>query len=263
MGKLATLYQYASTGCSLGADWRSRWILATLLPRSKVTTALGIRNDEVWQVSLQVANLRVPFWVRTDDVFILNEMLGSSPYCPEWLRTDPPKLIVDLGAHIGLATIQFKAHFSDAVVHCYEPDPENFRLLAANTSTLGGVAIHHEAVGAVSGEGVFHARPLRRSASSLVPPRDAEGVQRIRVGVRSLDDILTDVGGPDLVKFDIEGMEYEVFSVSRLIHEIRFIVGELKGSEAEVKRSLELFPRHDALLTGITPRMHYVYLRRR
>jgi len=43
-----------------------------------------------------------------------------------------------------------------------------------------------------------------------------------------LDDILTDVGGVDLVKFDVERVEYEVFSAARHVCDVRVVVGEIK-----------------------------------
>lgn len=42
------------------------------------------------------------------------------------MTDEPPRCIIDLGAHIGFATLCFKAQFPDTEVHCYEPDPENF-----------------------------------------------------------------------------------------------------------------------------------------
>jgi len=249
-------------GRSLGVDWRSRWILATLLPRAKIAASLGLRNDREWRVSLRLAGRPVPLRLRTQDIFILNEIALSAPYCPGWLESEPPKVIVDLGAHVGLATLQLRAHFPNAWVHCYEPDGDNFRLLAANTNGLDHVVIHEEAVGARTGDRMFYMRPLRRSASSLVPPDEENGVQSVRARVRSLDDILTDVGGADLLKFDIEGAEYEVFSAARHVCEVRAIVGEIKGPEAELTRLFALFPEHEAFVTSVTPKMHYVYLRK-
>ena len=129
--------------------------------------------------------------------------------------------------------------------------------------SFNGVVLHQEAVGVASGEGVFYTNPQRRSASSLVKPKDTRGVVEVRCQVRSLDDILNDIGGADLVKFDIEGMEYEVFSHSSLVHEVHYLVGEMKASEEELKRFLALFPHHEAQVRSGTAKMQVVYLRKR
>jgi FkbM family methyltransferase len=263
VSKLTTLLSYARMARSVGVDWRSRLILATLLPRAKIVALLGLRDDRVWQVSLRLGDRPVLFRVRTQDIFILNEIAVGAPYCPNWLHRTPPNVIVDLGAHIGLATQQFKAHFPGASVHCYEPDHDNFRLLAANTNDLDRVAIHAEAVGVRSGDDMFYMQPLRRSASSLIPPEKMENVHSIRACVRSLDDILSDVGGADLIKFDIEGAEYEVFSAARHVSDVPVVVGEMRGQKAQLERFFALFPRHEALVVSLTPKLHYVYLRRR
>lgn len=261
MSKLTTLLGYARMAGSLGVDWRSRWILATLLPRAKITASLGLRDDRVWQVSLQLANRPVPLRLRTQDIFILNEIAVGAPYCPNWPDLEPPKVIIDLGAHIGLATLQFKAYFPNASVHCYEPDRDNFQLLMANTNHLDRVVVHQEAVGARSGEEMFYMRPLRRSGSSLIPSQETENAYGVRACVRSLDDILGDIGGADLIKFDIEGSEYDVFSAAQYVRHVRVVVGEIKGQKADLSRFCALFPEHQALVLSLTSKLHYVYLR--
>jgi len=261
VSKVRTLLSYMKFGFEAGSDVRSRWLLATMLPRLKLVQALGLSCERIWQVSLQVNRSIVrDFHFRTQDIFIVYEILSGNPYCPDWLRHKPIARIVDLGAHIGLATLQFKAHFPNAVVHCYEPDPDNFRLLKLNMQSFNGVVLHQEAVGVASGEGVFYTNPQRRSASSLVKPKDTRGVVEVRCQVRSLDDILSDIGGVDLVKFDIEGMEYEVFSHSRLVHEVHYLVGEMKASEEGLKRFLALFPQHEAQVKNVTPKLKLIYL---
>jgi len=65
----------------------------------------------------------------------------------------------------------------------------------------------------------------------------------------------------DLVKFDIEGVEYEVFAASRLVHQVEWIVGELKGSPPEVERLIALFPNHNKKVLWHTPKMAFIYLR--
>jgi FkbM family methyltransferase len=263
VSKLGTLWRYARLGRSVGADEWSRWVLATMLPRFKLMRALGFRDEHVCQVSLQLANRSVPFSFRSQDIFILYEIFAGNPYCPDWLEHMSPKVIADLGAHIGLATLQFKARFPEALVHCYEPDPDNFRLLTRNMQSFSSVVLHREAVGAVSGESVFHTQPERRSASSLLTPQERAGTIEVGCVVRSLDDILSELGGADLVKFDIEGMEQEVFAASRLVHKVRFVVGEMKANDDEVKRFLALFTHHQTHVNRLTAKMHLVYLWRR
>jgi hypothetical protein len=81
--------------------------------------------------------------------------------------------------------------------------------------------------------------------------------------MKSLDRILVDIDSPvDLVKFDIEGIEYEVFSASKRVQEVSWIVGELKGEMGQIKRFVYLFPHHCAEVVWIARKMAVVYLRR-
>lgn len=260
MGKLRTLWNYIKFGFQWGTDWRSRWLLASMLPRYKLQCALGINDEKVRSVNIRLAKQRVPLHFRAQDIFVLHEILTEDPYCPDWICESQPMRIVDLGSHIGMATIQFKAHFPNSLIHCYEPDPDNFRLLKLNTQSLDGIVLHQEAVGAITGEGIFYVQPRRHSASSLIAPSSVRDAIALRCCVRSLDDILTDIGEADLIKFDIEGAEEEVFAHSRLVHDVKFIVGEIKANEEGIKRFLLLFPFHKAKVKSITSKMHFVYL---
>jgi FkbM family methyltransferase len=168
-----------------------------------------------------------------------------------------------LGAHIGLATLRFKASFPHAIIHCYEPDPENFKLLEKNTKDLLGVILHQEAVGPKDTTSTLYVPIGRHSASSLFRPPENIAFHEVRCKVKSLDRILVDIDSPvDLVKFDIEGIEYEVFSASKRVQEVPWIVGELKGGMGQIKRFVHLFPHHCAEMVWIARKMAVVYLRR-
>jgi FkbM family methyltransferase len=161
--------------------------------------------------------------MRAQDIFIVREILGEDPYQVLGIKEAGfPRCILDLGAHIGLATLQFRAAFPDALIHCYEPDPDNLRPLRFNTAGLPGVVVHGQAVGGLRGEQPFYVRPARHAGSSLHGILNHPGVDRpdtreIRVEVRPLDDCLREAGLPvDVVKFDIEAAEFEAFSGSTL-----------------------------------------------
>ncbi len=247
----------------LGAGWRSKWLLASMLVRLKWWQDESL-TQTLYQADIQIGPLRRTLSMRATDIFILHEVLSQSPYIHPEMVQEPPRCIIDLGAHIGLATLLFKAKFPDAEVHCYEPDPENFTLLRSNTAGLPKVFLHQEAVGVQKSEAVLYIPIGRHSASSLRRPPGAEQVHEVLCQVKPLDEILAEVGRPaDLVKFDIEGVEYEVFSASRSVHHVRWIVGEMKAMPPEIERFIALFPHHDAQVRWQTPKIAYVYLRQK
>jgi FkbM family methyltransferase len=263
MSKFMTTCHYTATGIRLGANPRSKLLLSSMLPRLKLYSRLGKSTSRVYVAEITLGELRRSLHLREQDIFILHEVLGHSPYLRGDLFENPPHCIIDLGAHIGLATLQFKAAFPDAVIHCYEPDPENFRLLELNTQALPTVVLHHEGVGPELANAILYVHSNRHSATSLEPPRDKTDVHEVECLVKPLDTILREAGDPvDLIKFDIEGIEYPVFSHSSLVHQVRFLVGEIKAPSAELDRFRNLFPRHHVSIQHFSKNMHFIHLRK-
>jgi FkbM family methyltransferase len=235
-----------------------------MLPRLKWQLAWGGAISRVYAAQVRVGDLKRSLYLRPQDIFVIREIFWQNPYMLPQMKEDWPRCIVDLGAHIGLATLRFKAEFPEARIHCYEPDPDNFQLLELNTEGLEGVVLHQEAVGGVSGEAILHVLPHRHTASSLNRPRHEETAIQIGCVVRSLDQVLTEIGGVDIIKFDIEGAEYEVFLRSRLVHDVRHIVGEMKTDPEDLKRFLALFSGREVQVRSTSDcRMHLVYLGRK
>jgi FkbM family methyltransferase len=117
----------------------------------------------------------------------------------------PGDVVWDVGAHIGFfALLAARQVGEDGVVHAFEPSPTNRdrleETLRLNNETK--VRIHPFAVGRERG-----LRPLYgdNSAASL-SPRDGSA---IAVECRTLDDLLAELGAPDLVKLDVEEAELD------------------------------------------------------
>jgi len=232
-----------------------------MLPRLKCYSALGMSTSKVYVAEVTIGELRHALHLRKQDIFILHEILGHSPYMTGDLYQNRPRCIIDLGAHIGLATLQFKAAFPEVAIHCYEPDPESFRLLELNTKALSNVLLHHEGVGSELAKAILYVHSNRHSATSLNPPKDKSDVYEVECVVKSLDTILREVGDTvDLIKFDIEGIEYPVFSHSGLVQQVRFLVGEIKASSRELDQFVKLFPSHHVSTQQMSRNMYLIHL---
>ena len=259
--KFKTFQDYVFTGLRIGADLRSRYLLVSMLPRLKY---FRLNPSHRYRVNICLNQLKKNILVRAADIFILHEVLGKKPYIYSKMKEKPPRRILDLGAHIGLATLLFKAEFPDAEIHCYEPEPENFELLQFNTKGLHNVFVHCEAVGSKRTKATLYIPENRYAGASLRPASKGERVRKVVCQVKPLDEILTQIGDRvDLIKFDIEGMEYEVFSTSRLVHEVPWIVGEIKGDQQEVQRFIQLFPQHRGEVMYCSSKMVYIYLNKK
>lgn len=129
---------------------------------------------------------------------------------------EEPKLVLDLGAHIGLASLYFAQIYPSAKICAYEPDPLNYKLLVKNVTENGleeRVECIMAAVAPKSGRLKLQA-PIYsdewRSGVGIIPKgwRKVLHTKEIEVEAVGINEILE--VGADLVKMDIEGMEYEV-----------------------------------------------------
>ncbi len=219
--KLMTFLEYASVGIKIGANWQSKLLLASMLVRLKWFHLVGHVDEGLYVADIELGTMKRRVFLRTQDIFIVREIFGENPYILPEMRVNPPRCILDLGAHIGLATLQFKAAFPDAEIHCYEPDPENFNILQLNTEGLLGIILYQKAVGSQRGKATFYVRHDRHAGSSLYEggAENSSRTELIECETEPLDDCLNQTSMPvDIVKFDIEGAEFETFSRSRQIH---------------------------------------------
>lgn len=117
--------------------------------------------------------------------------------------------ILDLGAHIGLASIHLAKLFPNARIVAVEADPELVETLRENVRSLP-VEVIHAAVSAESGSRSFF-RSADTWANSVERTREFQ--EEIAVPALTMEDILdrTGIDHVSLMKFDIEGSEWELF----------------------------------------------------
>jgi len=140
-----------------------------------------------------------------------------------------PRSILDLGANIGIASIDFALRYPQASIIAIEPVAANFQLLQKNISAFPNIRALNVAVGkhderaALRGAGQsFRTQPV--SASSKAKRRE-------ETTVRDLNTLLKENGitQVDLIKIDVEGSEYDVLTSldPSLLQRVQWIVGEL------------------------------------
>jgi FkbM family methyltransferase len=189
------------------------------------------------------------------DIAILREIFVDNEYATsEELRAHH---IVDIGGHAGFASVYFALRFPDAEIRTFEPDPENFALLKMNTAKFTRIAARQAAVTARGGATAFFVN--ESSISSSLERRD--GGREIAVSSFSLDEILTE-GPADLIKFDVEGAEYDIFSATEKVSACAAYVGELHYDLiGHTKQEfLALFPGYELLERQIGKQRSIVHL---
>ncbi|HEY2652954.1 MAG TPA: FkbM family methyltransferase [Solirubrobacteraceae bacterium] len=168
------------------------------------------------------------------DLEVMIEVIVRREY--DELPCENAEVIVDLGAHIGLAALRLLAANPSAHVIAVEPDPFLIDQLRANVSGLP-VTVVHAAISDRSGERILYRSDLFSWANSL------ERIMPVQVPVSvkavTLDELLDacSCSHVDLLKVDIEGAEWDLFSRG-LPSRVRSVVGEIHGRAGRTPQEL-------------------------
>jgi len=202
-----------------------------------------LQSVELYDVKLS-HTLTHSIFLRPSDYFIFYEIFFLDIYRPLINQTASKGSILDLGGHVGLATLFIRAYKSNPI-HVYEPSSTNATLLEKNIAGLPNITLYKKAVSTENGSATIHIYDSIPSRNSLRPETGTLSTTPEIVPTQTVDTILNSI--PDLagVKFDIEGLEYDAFSASQKRYDIPYLIGEIKLSgEFSLEKFLALFPTH-------------------
>jgi FkbM family methyltransferase len=204
-----------------------RWSARTGGLRASVGCALtqiGI-TSRPWRVKAPSAPaVRLRFG--TADITVFEQVFQERQYAVDLPRN--PRLILDAGAHIGLASAYFAVSFPSATVLAIEPHPANFGLLERNTADFANVTAIRGALSDAPGT-VEIANPESATWGYRVRPR-GENSAAETIRAYTVPELLELAGEDhaDLLKIDIEGEEGNVFrGAASWIDSVGAIVAEL------------------------------------
>ena len=131
----------------------------------------------------------------------------------------PGAVAVDIGANIGIYTkLLSKLAGSKGRVHSFEPSPDNFLHLKANTRNLSNVVINQKAIGNTTGLLKLYVSHDLNVDHRTYPTDDVREIKT--VDCIRLDDYFHAQRRVDFIKMDIQGFEYQAFlGMQRLIEE--------------------------------------------
>ena len=244
-----------------GEDWSDRLkLLGPLVwhhrPRRPVTVAVRVSGGPLL---LELRN-RSDFGA-FDEVFVLRE------YAVE--LAEPPLVILDLGAYVGMASLYFALRYPQAQIYAVEASPSNYKQLVKNTSSQPRIHPVHLAVSDEDGVCDFFPAPNSPASSSLT--RRSAGQRPQRVPCRSYRSLCRELGleAVDLLKLDVEGAEERLFSDMDGLRHTRHIVGEMHYDLTSLSREdcmehltawdcrfRPLSPQRDLLFAVRTPAPH-------
>ena len=140
------------------------------------------------------------------------------------LEKDNP-VIFDIGAYIGTTCQSYRIAFPKATIHAFEPFPESFAALEKVTNPDPLMFAHNCAIGASTGVSTLKVNKAKATnsilgiadeASSSWGPGRLEGETDVQINVDTVDHFceLHKIQNIDLVKMDVQGLEYSVLQGS-------------------------------------------------
>jgi FkbM family methyltransferase len=127
-----------------------------------------------------------------------------------------PNVIVDLGANVGYSTLWYRKYFPHAKIIALEPEANNFKILLNNIESKEGISALQKAIWHKDEE-LYIKNPEALSWSFETSKLKEKNSQRI-VGI-TIDSLMSqfEIDKIDLLKIDIEGAEFDLFSNEPLI----------------------------------------------
>lgn len=165
------------------------------------------RKDEVvYKVLFKDNKSDVALRTYKGDIDIFYEVFWKNNYKIKNILQ--PKVIIDLGAHIGLASLFYASEYADAKVFSVEASKDNYRLLEFNSKKFANITPINAAINFCDGDVKFKVDDLAYNFKI-----DDEG--EIIKGI-SVDTLMNQFGLSkiDLLKIDIEGAERQLLSIN-------------------------------------------------
>lgn len=180
--------------------------------------------------ALKSAGIEFPFSVRlgTSDVATCRQVFVRTQYQLD--EVNPPAIIVDAGANIGLSSIYFVNRCPNARIFAIEPEEGNFRLLKKNVAPYPRIVPIRAALWGAAGTlqivdpSLGHwGYQTRNSVDGNTPVIGSVAAVTIPDLMRSYD-----FAHIDMLKMDIEGAEEEVLAnCSTWIDDVGVLIVEL------------------------------------
>lgn len=178
---------------------------------------LARRLPRHWRLRPRTLDRRIAYHVLVENEYRLPGPIRSGD------------IVLDVGSHVGtfaLAALRAGA----GLVHCFEPDEDNYRLLAHNLAPFPAARLHRAAVWrSDEPEALVHLHnpltPRNTGACRIAPPGLGQPVAAV-----ALDALIDEVtaGGKRvrLLKLDCEGAEWPVLLTSRRLERVDALCGE-------------------------------------
>src|SRR6266404_829662 len=192
--------------------------------------------------------------LRRRGIYVFRNGMPWGASLPRDLQTLPAfpatPVIFDVGANVGQTLMEVKNAWPKAIVHCFEPTPESFKLLSQAAAKLCDVTCHEIALSSKGGTAVLtrgdvyvlnQVKPIELTCVSSVGVMERTCVRLSTVGSMCQDANIAHI---DLLKIDTEGHDLQVLmGAERLLnkHAIDFVLTEVGfGDDARFCLDIEI-----------------------
>jgi FkbM family methyltransferase len=199
--------------------------------------------------TLHPVNLRIG----STDVSVFRQVFEERQY--DVTLPQAPRVIIDAGANIGLASVFFANKYPEAMIVAIEPERSNFDVLKKNTAGYSRIKSLNAALWKHNGSiSLFDSGEGNHAFQTLENP--ANGKQNGgMVQALTVDSIMKQFGFDqiDVLKIDIEGAEKEVFeNCSGWIGHVGVVMAEIHdhlkpGCSKAYKEATADFPQETVL----------------
>ena len=172
----------------------------------------------------------------SDQAVIYEILLRPDRKADYWLPPEiQAKVVLDIGANIGIASTYLSKRFPQAQIYAFEPIPANFSILKANVDPLGNVRPIQAALGATDGAvEMFQSDTGMNLGGYSLYEAGSDTKVRTRVEIRRASSMMKELNltSVDVIKIDTEGSEYAILTDlgKEFLRNVQWIYGELHGN---------------------------------
>jgi len=168
---------------------------------------LDLKDNETFVYHLKTEGKKFDLYLRTfkGDIGIFYEVFWKKTYAEHLsLLKKEPKIIVDLGAHIGLTSIYLSLKYPNAKIYSVEASVDNFELLKVNTNSFKNIECINAA--AYFEDGFVNFSNDELSYNQKISDT---GISTKAISLETLKKNF-EIPNIDLLKIDIEGGEIDL-----------------------------------------------------
>lgn len=237
-------------GISLGGSFWSINRFVLIVKTYKFLVGIAFKRPVATEVELVYLSKKFKLVLRSSvELALIREIFLDDEYKHESVQD--AKTIFDVGANIGMASIYFACIYPEAKIYAFEPDPHVFARLKDQVKYFENIIPMQMALGGTDGTRNFYIHPESILSGSLI--ERVGGQQQVTVPSRRISTLVAELGlqSVDLLKFDIEGGERELFEseddrkyISNLVGEVHLDILNCTKEDFE-----ELFPEFNTTYT--------------